>query len=81
MKSKRYKKQLELMRVKTVQRAKEREKALRIQKIQKKDSVFIAELNKESTGHECPVCGKDINKDKKYCSKKCFYNRKKIGNI
>jgi hypothetical protein len=25
----------------------------------------------------CPVCGKQIKKDKKYCSRQCFYDRNK----
>jgi hypothetical protein len=25
----------------------------------------------------CPVCGKKLKKNKKYCSRECFYNRNK----
>lgn len=40
------------------------------------DAAKIPEVKKITT-RSCPVCGKEIKKDKKYCSRQCFYNRNK----
>ncbi len=40
-------------------------------------TVTLSKTVIEQIENSCPVCGNELQKGKKYCTRKCFYNRNK----